>query len=99
MEINNYKKSKYQQVAEILNEQGYILDEQTAEIFGNDKIYRVFEHERIWRKLQQDKEYFKDKEIIEKKKGYRCHLVRTIDMRKDSYIKVGKEFYNLVQIK
>ena len=93
---NGFNKSKYEQIAEILNRQGYILDDQAAKIFGNDCIYKVLEHERIWKKFNQDKEWFKDKKIIEKKKGYRCHLVRTIDMRKDSYIKVGKEFYNSI---
>lgn len=99
MEILNTKKTKYEQVAEILDKQGYILDDQTAKIFGNDRIYCVSEHVRKWKKLQSDRNIFSTKKIVEKKKGYRCHLVRTEDMAINSYFRVGKEFWNEVVIK
>ena len=96
MKIQNYKKTKYEQVSEILDKQGYILDDQTAKIFGNDKIYAVSEHIRKWKKLQSDREFFKDKTIYEKQKGHRCHLVR---ISEECWYKVGKEFYNEVNLK
>jgi hypothetical protein len=96
MRILNTKKTKYEQVAEILDKQGYILDDQTAKIFGNDKIYAVSEHIRIWKKLKSDREFFALVKIVEKKKGYRSHLVRLEGQ--NHYYKVGKEFYNTVVI-
>lgn len=100
MKITNYKKSKKEQVFEILDKQGYILDDQSAKIFGNDKIYRVHEYIRIWARLKSDREFFKDKNIIEKKKGYRMHLVRIKHVEQveldSEFYKVGNEFYNEV---
>jgi len=98
MKIINQKKNIHEQVSEILDKQGYILDDQSAKIFGNDKIYRVHEHVRIWQRLQKDKEYFKGKTIVEKTKGHRCHLVRTNDMSENSYVKVGKGFWNSIDL-
>lgn len=92
MKVLRTKPSKYEQVAEILEKQGYILDDQSAKIFGNDKLYRVNEHVRIWKKLQSDREFFRDKKIYDKKKGHRCHLVK-ISKENDFWYKVGKEFY------
>lgn len=99
MKITNYKQSKKEKVFEILDKQGYILDDQKAKIFGNSNIYKIYDYERIWKKLTSDRDYFKDLLIIEKKKGHRCHLVRTKDMNEGSYLKVGKEFYNEITIK
>ncbi len=92
MDIKNYKKTKQQQVFEILDKQGHILDDETAKIFGNDKIYRVSEYIRIWVRLQADREYFKDKKIVEKSKGHRCHLIKLDG--EQHYYKVGKEYWN-----
>lgn len=93
----NIKKTKYEQVVELLERQGYILDEQTAKIFGHDKIYAVSEHKRIWHKLKSDREFFKDKKIYAKQKGHRCHLVK-ITKDGEFWYKVGKEFFNEVEI-
>lgn len=95
MKVMNVKKGKQEQVFEILDKQGYILDNQTAKIFGGDKLYRVYEHIRIWEKLKQDREFFKDKKIYEKRKGHRCHLVR---ISSEHWYKVGKEFFNEVKV-
>lgn len=91
MKIQNYKKGKQQKVFEILDIQGYILDDQSAKIFGNDGLYKVYEHIRIWKKLQSDREFFKDKKILSVKKGYRSHLA---EITPERYYKIGKEFYN-----
>ena len=95
MKILNYKKTKGQQVFEMLDKFGYISDTQTAKIFGESQLYCVSEHMRIWKKLKSEQEFFADKKIIEKKKGYRSHLVRTEGQKENEYYKVGKEFYNL----
>ena len=97
MEIKRTNKTKQQQVFEILDKQGYILDDQSAKIFGEEKLYAVSEHIRIWRKLKSDQAFFADKKITEKKKGYRCHLVHVDNEPENSYYKVGKEFFNSVK--
>ncbi len=95
MEIKDTKKTKFEQVGEILEKEGYLSDSQAYKIWGNEEgMYKSLEHIRIWRKLQHDRDYFKNDKIVEKKKGHRCHLVRIEGMGKDSYYKVGKEFYN-----
>lgn len=97
MKIQNIKKTKYEQVAEILDKQGYITDSETVKIFGIEGgLYNVHEHVRIWKKLRADKEFFADKKIVEKRKGHRCHLVRVEGQ--DSYYKVGKQFYNSIDL-
>lgn len=97
MKIQNIKKTKYEQVAEILDKQGYITDSETFKIYGNESdLYKVREHVRIWKKLQADKQFFADKKIVEKQKGHRCHLVRVEGQ--DSYYKVGKQFYNSIDL-
>ena len=92
MKIEYYKKTKQQQVFELMDKQGYLLDPQTIKIFGLEKMSNVSEHIRIWKKLKADKEFFAGKNIIEKRKGRRCHLVRLDKV----YYKVGKEFYNSI---
>ena len=89
-------KTKREQVFEILDKQGYILDDQTAKIFGEEKLWCVHEHVRIWKKLKADKEFFADKKIIEKHKVYRAHLVRVEGQQEGSYYKVCKEFFNMI---
>lgn len=84
--------TKYEQVAEILDKQGYILDQQSFKIFGENWTGSS-EYVRKWKRLQADKNFFKDKEIIEKKKGNRCYMIRTTDGEVNCYYKVGKEFY------
>ena len=97
MKTENYKKTKREQVFEILNKQKYIMDRETAKIFG-DKLWRVNEHIRIWKKLREDKQFFADKKIVEKRKGHRCHLVRVEGQEEGSYYKVGKEFFNTIHL-
>jgi len=103
MKVVSTKKGKYEQVAEILDKQGYILDDQTFKIFGETGLWKVHEHIRVWNKLHSDREFFKDKKIVEKKKGYRCHLVR-IDSTPyvaggdNQFYKVGKEFFKEIEI-
>jgi hypothetical protein len=98
MEIKRTKKTKQQQVFEILDKEGYIYDAQTAKIFGEAKLYSVSEHIRIWKRLKSDQEFFANKKITEKKKGHRCHLVHVDGEPKNSYYRVGKEFFNLVVV-
>lgn len=96
--IKNIKKTKFEQIAEILDKEGYISDTQAFKIYGDESgIYKVKEHIRIWKKLKADKEFFADKKIIEKKKGYRSHLVRVETDPANSYYKVGKEFFNSIR--
>ena len=103
MKIINYKKSKKEQVFEILDKQGYILDDQSAKIFGNDGIYKIHEYVRIWERLQRDREFFKDKEIVTKERGHRMHLVRIKHSEQkeldNEFYKVGKEFWNEIKLK
>jgi len=98
MKIKEYKKTKYQQVAEILEKQGYINDDQSAKIFGDDKLYCVSEHIRKWKRLKKDQEYFADKKIVAKQKGHRCHLVRIDTEPENSWYKVRKEFYETINL-
>lgn len=97
MKIKNYKKNKQEQIFEILDKQGYILDNQTLKIFGDENgLYNVHEHIRIWKKLKSDEAFFKDKKIVEKKKGHRSHLIRLEG--EEGYYKVGKEYFNSIEI-
>lgn len=90
----NTKKTKYERVAEILDKDGYLSDTKACKIWGNEEgVYKCLEHIRIWKKLQSDREYFKNVKIIEKKKGHRCHLIKIEGLGENSYYKVGKEFY------
>lgn len=96
--VKNIKPTKQEQVFGILDKQGYILDDDSAEIFGNDKIYCVSEHIRIWKKLNEDRKFFSDKKIIEKRKGYRCHIVRVEGQTENQGYKVGKEFFKEIDV-
>lgn len=94
MKLQNIIKTKYEQVSEILDRDGYISDSQLFKIWGDESgIYKAQEHIRRWKKLQSDRGFFTDKTIIEKKKGHRCHLVRIENQKDDSWYKVGKDFY------
>jgi len=98
MIIKNYKKGKQERIFEILDKQGYILDQQTVDIFGDESgVYKVLEHTRIWKKLKADREFFKDKKIVEKAKLHRLHSVRLEN--ETMFYKVGKEFFNEVILK
>jgi len=95
----NIKKTKYQQVSEILEKQGYISDTQAVKIWGDESaIYKTSEHIRKWKKLQSDRNFFEGKKIIEKEKSYRCHRVKVEGMAHNCFYKVGKEFYNEITI-
>lgn len=95
MKTLNIKKTKFEQVSEILDKDGYISDSQLVKIWGNESgIYKAFEHIRIHKKLQSDRQFFADKKIVEKVKGHRSHLVRVEGQPDGEYYKVGKEFYN-----
>lgn len=98
MKIKDYKKTKFQQVAEILEKQGHITDSQSAKIFGENRLYCVTEHVRKWKRLKSDRDFFKGKKIVEKTKGHRCHLVRLDTEPANSWYKVGKEFYQELDI-
>lgn len=93
--IINPRKTKKSQVFEILDKQGYILDDQSAKIFGIEDIYRVHEYERMWKALKSDKEFFKDKKILSVRKGYRCHL---LEIAPELFYRCSKDFYDF-QIK
>ena len=89
------KKTKFQQIADCLEKDGYLSDTQAVKIYGDESgIYKCLEHVRIWKKLQADRQFFADKKIIEKRKGHRCHLVRVEGQTEHEAYKVGKEFYN-----
>ena len=92
----NVKKGKRELVFDILNKQGYILDKQTCEIFGESGLWKVGEHVRIWKKLKEDTSFFEGKKVLEKRKGYRCHLIRTDGMEEGKWYRVGKEYYNSI---
>lgn len=62
-------KTKRQQIFEILDQQGYILDDQTASILGNDKIHNVYTHIASHKRLHRDIDFCKDKNIREIRKG------------------------------
>lgn len=96
MKTLNIKKSKYEQVAEILEQKGHILDDEAFKIFGENKLYNVHEHVRIWRKLKDDRAFFEGKKIVEKTKGHRCHLIRIEGQ--EHFYKVGKQFWNEVSV-
>lgn len=91
--IKNIRKSKKDQVFEILDEQGYILDDQSVKIFGNEGLYKVYEYIRMWNALQSSEEFFKDKKILSVRKGHRCHLV---EVEPEKFYKCSKQFYDLM---
>ena len=83
-----------------LNEQGYILDQDIAKIYGKEPNFCVAEsYKQQWRKFQNDKSRFDDENIIEKTKGNRKYLIRTEGMPEHSFYKVGKEFWETIKIK
>ena len=89
--------TKRQQIFDILDKHGYISDTQTVKIFGDEGgIWKIGDYVRIWRKLQSDRDFFADKKIIEKSKGYRCHTVRVEGQEDNQWYKVGKEFYDSI---
>lgn len=91
--------TKKQKCFELLDKQNYILDQQAFEIFGGEEgMYLVYPYKNMWRKLQADKNFFKDKIIVEKRKSYRCHLVRVKGMEENAGYKVGKDFYDTVVV-
>jgi ribosomal protein S8 len=94
MKVLNLKKTKYEQVAEILDKEGYLSDTNAFKIWGSEEgIYKQSEHVRIWRKLQQDRNSFSDRKVVELKKGHRSHLVRFEGMGENQYYKIGKEYF------
>lgn len=97
MKIIKRNKTKKERIFKILKEQGWISDKQSAEILG-ENCYNVYEYKRMWVKLNSDREFFEGKKIIEKKKGYRCHMVRIAGMEEGEYYKVGKEFFNELSV-
>lgn len=93
MKVKNYKKTKREQVFEILDSTGgNITDTQTAKIFGEEKLYCISEHKRIWKRLNSDRNFFSDKEIVNKHKAHRKHLVQVKDT--DYWYAVCKEYFN-----
>lgn len=96
MELKSIKKSKYQQVSEVLDEQGYITDQETVKIWGDETgVYKVSEHVRKWKALNSARKYFKNDKIVKKEKGHRCHI---ITLETGFSYKVPKEFWEEVLI-
>ena len=99
MERPNTKKTKYQQIAEIIEKEGYLSDSQAFKIYGDESgIYKSLEYLRKWKRLQSDKAFFGDKKIIAKRKGYRSHLIQIKGMKEGAWYKVGKEFYDTIKL-
>jgi len=97
VKIINKNKTKKQKIFEVLDKQGYILDEQTVDIFGDESgVWKVWEYVRMWKRLNQDKNFFKAFVVIEKSRGHRSHLVRV--QGQESWYKVGKEFYETITL-
>ena len=96
MKIKQYKATKKQQVFDILDKQGYILDDQSAKIFGVAKMYNVGEYVRQWKRLQADRKFFKGKKIVEKKATRWKHLVR-LDGQ-ENYYYVGRNFFDEINL-
>jgi len=89
-------KTKTSQIYDILDRQGYILDNQAVKIFGEKKLYNVGEYVRRWKRLQADRAFFEGKKIVEKKAMTRKHLVRLDGDQ--HYYQVGKEFFEEIKI-
>jgi ribosomal protein S8 len=87
-------KTKREQVFEILDKQGYILDQQTFKIFGENWT-TVSEYTRQWKCLHRDLDFIGDRKIIEKHKENRKHLVRLEGMTAGSWYRVSKDFYEI----
>ena len=91
--------TKRQQIFDILDKQGYILDGQTVKIFGDESgIWKIGEYVRQWRVFKRDKDFFEGKKIIEKTKFMRNYGVRTDDMPERRYHRVSKQFYDSVTL-
>ena len=74
-----------------LDNQGYITDQESYEIYGREPNFVTLEeYKRQWRRLQADREFFKDKIIVSAHKGNKRALVDTPD---GSYI-VGREYFD-----
>lgn len=91
--INTYRKTKRQQVFDILDRQGIITDRQARQI--GIKTYNIYDYTMMWKRLRYDEEFFKDKKIVEKKHTHRNFLVRT--KGQEHYFKVGSLFYNSIK--
>lgn len=96
MKIEPRIKTKRQQVFEILDKKGFILDDEAVKILGNENLCNISEYVRMWKAYTRDVEYFENKEIVEKHKSYRKHLVRLKGC--DSWLAVSKQFFDTVKL-
>lgn len=66
MKIEKIRKTKQQQVYEILDRDGVICDADTAKIFGHERLWCVSEHIRKWNALRRDESFFPTKRLLKK---------------------------------
>lgn len=97
--IKNINKTKFEQIGELIEKNGHVLDSELFKIWGDETgLYKAQEHIRRYKKLQADRNFFSDKKIIEKRKSYRCHIVRIEGQEEHQGYKIGKDFYKEIDL-
>ena len=91
-------KSIKQKIWNKLDKDGYCTDSDLAKIYGKEPNFSTAEeYKRAWHKLRAEKLEFADKEIVEKHHSGRRYFVRLKGMDRNTWYKVGKDFYNLLK--
>jgi len=94
------KKTIKQKIFEWLDTHEYLADTDLQDKIYGDRPINLstsLGYERAWQRLQYDRKFFKHRKIIDKKHFNRSYIVKTKDSG-DAWYKVGKEFYEEIQI-
>jgi len=81
-----------QKVFNLLDEKGYMTDSDFAKFYKKDEpcFWTKQIYTMAWRRLQADREYFKDKKII-KLSYYRRHRQASLDG--NLWVRIGKDYF------
>lgn len=86
-----------QKIWDKMEKDGYITDQELALIYGKEPNFYTAEiYKTQWRNFTYDRDFFKNKDIVEKSHHCRRYLVRLKGMT--SWYTVHKEFYQSIVI-
>lgn len=93
--IDHHRKTKRQQIFDILDKQGTITDRQAKKVLGAS-YYNSYDYEMMWRRLRADEKFFKGKKIIKKVHENRKFLIKI--KGENYYFRVGRLFFEKIDI-